>query len=266
VDFTADSRLDWVRQFAAWSLPIPAITPFVSDGSNWIKLETAQVAGSAKYRVAYARLCRALNEDKIHQGTILTAVGAGSSSRSLAAAGKVLGLKVELHASAGLPASTRRRLTSTGARIIAHSEDRSLQEIVTDVRRRAERHGHWFLDPDDPVPFAEAYDALAQELLVQIFRHCRKAPPILVCPMETGRLLWRVGRHLKQALPDLRTVGVTFGSPPAQSRGAADEVVSVEPDARPICRSGRSLGLGGTACYRLVRQRDWKNAVILAPG
>jgi cysteine synthase len=266
VDFTADSRLDWVRQFAAWALPVPTVTPFVGDASPWLKLETAQIAGSAKYRVVHGLLCSALLEDRIHQGTILTAVGATSLARSLAYAGKLLGLKVELHAPAELPAPARRALSATGARIVAHPGERSPEDLLAEVRRRAERHGHWLLDPADPVPFADAYESLAQELLIQIFRACRKAPRTLVCPIKSGRLLWRVGRRLKQALPNLRTVGVTFGPRPARPCGAIDHIEQVERETRPMRRNGHSLGLGGTACYRLVRRREWKDVVILAPG
>jgi hypothetical protein len=59
---------------------------------------------------------------------------------------------------------------------------------------------------------------------------------------------------------------VVLGSSPGPAPDVADLVERVELDSRVLRRKGASLGAGGTACYRLALQRNWSNAVLLAPG
>ncbi len=266
MDYTADSRLEWVHRFAAAALEAPAATPFLPTDSSWIKFETAQIFGSVKYRVVHARLLQAIAAGKIHERSILQTLGSGGLAAALARAGQRLGLPVELHASATLPVSRRRHLEAAGARVVLHPPGRSRSDLLDELRRRATQHGHWQLDPDDPLTFAEAYEALGQELLVQICRDCRTLPQILLCPVGSGTLIRLVGRRLKQGLPHLKTVGVTLNSEASVPSGVADALERVEADARPKSRLGRSLGVGGTACLRLLRRKNWRGVVILAPG
>jgi cysteine synthase len=266
LDYTADSRLEWVHRFAGAALESPAITPFLHADGSWLKLETTQILGSVKYRIVHARLLQAMAAGRIHQGSILTTLGSGSLGDALAGAGKRLGLGVELHASAGLPVWRRRQLEASGARVLLHPPQLGRKELLKQLRRRATQHGHWHLDPDDPLSFAEAYESLGQEILVQICRDCRLVPRILLCPAGSGKMIRLVGRRLKQALPDLKTVAVTMNPDSSMPPGVADVVERVEPETRPMRRLGHSLGLGGTACLRLVRRRNWKGVVILAPG
>jgi len=266
LDYTADSRLEWVHRFAGAALDAPAVTPFLDADGHWLKLETAKIFGSVKYRMVHASLLQAIAAGRIHQGSILMTLGANSLGEALALAGKRLGLGVELHASADLPASRQRQLEACGARVLLHPPQRSRTDLLKELRQRAKQHGHWHLDPDDPLSFAEAYESLGQELLVQICRDCRMVPRILLCPAGSGKLIRLVGRRLKLALPQLKTIAVTANPVSSMPAGIADVVERVEPEARPLRRLGRSLGLGGTACVRLLRRRNWKGVVILAPG
>jgi cysteine synthase len=265
VDFTADPTLDWVNQFAAWALPLPLITPLTDEGPLRLKLETLQISGSAMYRAVHTRLVCAINDGQIHPGTILTGLGCDTTGRALVEAGKRLGLKVELHASATTPPFLRRRLESTGAQVVVHPSARSAEHLLEQIRWRSHRYGHWFLDPSDPASFNEAYEALGQELVIQLYRS-GQMPRYFVCPVVGGTLVRMVGRRLKQAFPDITTVGVVLGSDPLPAAEVADLLVHAEPDAREVRRKGASLGAGGTACYRLALERNWRNAVLLAPG
>ncbi len=265
MDFTADPTLDWVNQFAAWALPLPVITPLTEEGSLRLKLETLQISGSALYRAVHARLVHAVNDGQIHPGSILMGVGSDAGGRALADAGKRLGLKVELHVSAASSPFARRRLEATGAQIILHSSAQSAEHLLDQIRWRSRRYGHWFLDPSDPTAFHEAYESLGQELVIQIYRSLT-VPRYFICPVLDGTLLRMVGRRLKQAFPDLTTVGVILGSDPAPDPGVADTLERAELDPRVIRRKGASLGPGGTACYRLAEQRQWRKAILLIPG
>jgi cysteine synthase len=265
VDFTADPTLDWVNQFAAWALPMPAITPLVEDASLRLKLETFQHSGTAMYRAVHARLVRAINDGQIHPGTILTGVGCDATGRALVEAGKRLGLKVELHASAATSPFTRRRLEEMGAQIVLHPAARSAEHLLDRIRWRSRRYGHWFLDPQDPESFNEAYETLGQEIVIQLYRDRQTSPRYFLCPVSSGTMIRMVGRRLKQAFPDLTTVGVVRGSDPRPNPDVADLLERGESDLRVMQRKGASLGVGGTACYRLALQRRWRNAVILVP-
>jgi cysteine synthase len=267
VDFTADPTLDWINQFAAWALPLPAVTPLLEDASLRLKLETLQISGTAQYRAIHSRLLQAINDGRIHPGTILTGVGCGAASRALVEAGKRLGLKVELHASSASSSSfTRRRLEAAGAKIILHPAARSADHHLDQVRWRSQRYGHWFLDPYDPESFQEAYELLGQELVIQLYRSCKTPPRYFICPVAGGSLIQVVGRRLKQAFPDLTTIGVVLGTEPPPDPDVADILERTERDARVMRRRGAPLGVAGTACYRLALERSWRNAVLLAPG
>ncbi|HVE39147.1 MAG TPA: pyridoxal-phosphate dependent enzyme [Planctomycetota bacterium] len=265
MDFTADPTLDWVNQFAAWALPLPLITPLTEEGSLRLKLETLQISGSAIYRAVHARLLHAVNDGQIHPGTILMGVGGNATGRALVEAGKRLGLKVELHASTAPSPFARRRLEGTGAQVIVHSSAKSTEHLLDQIRWRSRRYGHWFLDPGDPTSFHEAYESLGQELVIQLYRSMT-VPRTFVCPVLDGTLIRVVGRRLKQAFPDLTTVGVILGSDPVPDPDVADLIERTEIDPRVMRRKGASLGAGGAACYRLAGQRDWRNAVLLIPG
>jgi len=265
VDFTVDPTLDWVNQFAAWALPLPLITPLTEEGPLRLKLETLQISGTAMYRAVHTRLVHAINDGQIHPGTILTGVGCDATGRALVQAGKRLGLKVELHASATTPPFARRRLEATGAQIVVHPSAKSAEHLLEQIRWRSRRYGHWFLDPGNPASFNEAYESLGQELVIQLYRICQ-TPRYFVCPVVSGTLVQVVGRRLKQAFPDLTTVGVILGSDPRPNPDVADLLERGEIDSRLLRRKGASLGVGGTACYRLALQRNWRNAVVLIPG
>jgi cysteine synthase len=266
LDFTADPTLDWVNQFAAWALPLPVITPLVEDPLGFLKLETLQISGSAQYRAVHGRLVRAINDGQIHPGTILTGVDGDGGSQALVGAGKRLGLKIEIHVSDASSPSHRRRLATAGARVVLHSRTRSPEQRLDLIRWRSRRYGHWFLDPNDPGLVHDAYESLGQELVIQIYRRCKTLPRHFLCPVAGGNLNQIVGRRLKQAFPGLTTVGVILGSDPAPHPEAADLLVRMERFPRTLRRRGASLGVGGTACYWLARLRNWRNAIILAPG
>ncbi len=265
MDFTADPTLDWVNQFAAWALPLPLITPLTEEGPLRLKLETLQISGSAMYRAVHSRLVCAINDGQIHPGTILTGVGCDATGRALVEAGKRLGLKVELHVSATTPPFIRRRLEATSAQIVLHPSAKSAEHLLEQIRWRSRRYGHWFLDPNDPASFNEAYEALGQEMVIQLYRS-GQTPRYFICPVVSGTLIRVVGRRLKQAFPDLTTVGVILGTDPAPGPAVADLLECGEIDSRLLRRKGASLGVGGTTCYRLALQRNWRNAVLLAPG
>jgi cysteine synthase A len=265
LDFTADPTLDWVNQFAAWALPLPQVTPLIEDASSLLKLETLQISGTAKYRVVHARLVQAINDGQIHPGSILMGVGLGSGSQALVEAARRLGLKVEIHAPTASSPSTRRRFAAAGAQVIPHPGARTVGCLLDLVRWRSRRHGHWFLDPSDLGAFNDAYESLGQELVIQLYRRCKTPPRYFLCPVASGRLIQGVGRRLKQAFPDLTTVGVILGDDPVPPADAADRFERAERDSRVLRRKGVSLGVGGTACSRVARQRNWGNAVILAP-
>jgi cysteine synthase len=263
------------------SIPPPLRTPLIRAGPLWIKAESAQRTGSAKYRMVAAKVDAALRSGRISDGTTLAEVTAGSTGVALAELGRALGLPVELHAYESIAPEKKAAIEERGARLVLHPASVPVSAMLDAVRRAVASGRTWHLNQYDRSSTVAAYGELADELLGQL-RELNSPPRIFLCPVGTGGLIQGIGAALRGAFPGIRVValepeaGATIdgirntelvhqGPDDPYDKCFPDEVLRVPAPATIVAVAGRSLGESSTAAFLAASSRGWESTLILAP-
>src|SRR4029078_5280112 len=109
------------------------------------KPEQGQRGGSVKYRMVYAKVQKALRQGVITPRTKLVEVTSGSTGVALALAGKLLGLKVEVHAYASISKDKRSRILEHGANLVLHPNTIGVDDLLDRVRAQIRDGVCWHL-------------------------------------------------------------------------------------------------------------------------
>jgi cysteine synthase len=267
---------------AVASIPAPLRTPLIRAGPLWIKAESAQRTGSAKYRMVAAKVDAALRAGRISDGTTLTEVTSGSTGVALAEVGRALGLPVELHAYETIAPEKKAAIQERGARLLLHPTSVPVSSLLDAVRRASAAGRTWHLNQYDRSSTPAAYRELAEELVRQVPELSSAAPQVFLCPVGTGGLIQGVGAVLRQAFPGIRVVAlepqagvgidgirntelVHLGPEDPYDRGFPDEVVRVRAPGTTLAVAGLPLGESSTAAFLAASARDWSSTLILAP-
>jgi cysteine synthase A len=263
------------------SIPAPLRTPLIRAGPLWIKAESAQRTGSAKYRMVAAKVEAALRAGQISDATTLAEVTSGSTGVALAFVGKALGLPVEVHAFETIAPEKKAAIEERGARLVLHPASRPVSAMLEDVRRAVATGRVWHLNQYDRSSIVAAYGGLAEELLEQL-RELGRPPQIFLCPVGTGGLIQGIGAALRGAFAGIRVVSlepqagstidgirntelVHHGAGDPYDRGFPDEVLRVPSPATSVALGGRPLGESATAAFLAASSRGWESTLILAP-
>ena len=264
----------------AVELPPPLETPLLKCGSIWVKPEQGQRGGSVKYRMVYAKVRKALQEGAITPRTRLVEVTSGSTGVALAFAGKLLGLKVEVHAYASISAEKRSRILEHGANLVLHPNTSGVDDLLARVRAQVRDGTHWHLGQYERESTAAAYEDLGRELVGQL-RAQNAAPRAFVCPVGTGGLIQGLGALLRASFPGLQVVAVEpeAGAVIDGTRNTElyrlendpydaqfpDEVVRVGRPSNRWRMEGVALGESASAAFEVACSRAWGSTVIVAP-
>jgi threonine dehydratase len=201
-------------------------------GELWLKLENLQVTGSFKVRGAVNRLTR-ISPDKRAAGVL--AASAGNHAQAVAWAAR----KLEMHATLFMPRE------APLAKIAAVREyggevrlvEGSLEEAFVEARAQAEETGGTFVHAfDDPAVIA-GQGTLGLELL-------RQVPDIacVVVPIGGGGLISGIAIALREALPDVRIVGVQSDTVAPYAGVTASGVPSTICDGIAVKKPGEITG------------------------
>jgi len=264
----------------ALELPPPLETPLLKCGNIWVKLEHGQRSGSVKYRMVYAKVRKAMQEGRITPRTKLVEVTSGSTGVALALAGKMLGLKVEVHAYASISSEKRARILEHGAELVLHPNALAVGELLERVRALVRDQGCWHLGQYERESITAAYEDLGRELLSQLQAQ-KAAPRAFVCPVGTGGLIQGLGTLLRTSFPGLQVVAVEpeAGVVLEGTRNTdlyrlendpydahfPDEVIRVGRPSNRWRMEGVSLGESASAAFEVACSRAWDSAVIVAP-
>lgn len=264
---------------SALELPPPRETPLLRSGNVLVKPELWQWTQSVKYRMAYAKVERAIGQGLLLENTTLVEVTSGSTGAALAFIGRTLGLGVELHAYESISPRRRAQIEGFGAKVVLHPSDTPVDRLLEMVRSRVQTGGTWHLDQYDRDSTAACYDGLADELLSQL--RDAEAPEAFVCPVGTGGLIQGVGARLRKEYPGIRVVAVEpapgvsiegtrntdclhLGELDPYDRDFPDEVLRVpHPDRRSV--GGVALGESASAALAVLEARTFGPAVIVGP-
>ena len=196
-----------------------------------IKPETLQRTGSFKFRGAYNKIRRLVEEGPKPKAVV--AFSSGNHAQGVAAAAALLGLPATIVMPADAPAIKINNTKALGAEVIAYDRYRQDREQV--AKKLADERGAAIVRPyDDPDVIAGqgtigreiAADALALGL----------TPDIALVPAGGGGLIAGTGLALKHALPTIKIYGCEpAGFDDTRRSLEAGERVANAPDARSIC-------------------------------
>ena len=264
------------------SIPAAVRTPLLRAGPLWIKAESAQRTGSAKYRMVAAKVEGALRTGRVSDGTTLAEVTSGSTGVALATVGRLVGLPVELHAYRTIAPDKKSAIEELGARLVLHPESVPVPSLLDRIRRAVASGGTWHLNQYERSSTVAAYRDLGVELIQQ-WRELKSPPPsVFLCPVGTGGLIQGVGAALRDAFPGIRVVAlepqagsaidgirntqlVYQGPEDPYDRDFPDEVLRVPEPTTTLAVGGVSLGESSTAAFLAASARDWESTLILAP-
>jgi cysteine synthase len=264
------------------ALPPPHCTPMVRSGACWLKLEGCQTTGSVKYRMVYAKVTAALAAGLLHPHSVLTEVTAGSTGVALAYVGGLLGLRVVLHAYEDACAQKCAQMRAHGAEVILHPLTTPMPHLLGQIAEQVRQHGYWHLNQYQRQSHRQAYQALGQEIVQQLYNLGGQEPKIFACPVGTGGLIQGVGTFLRQDFPHLQVVAVepepTATIPGMRNTqvlhmGAEDPYDLSFPDCRQTVLppteashvQGFKLGSSAAAVYGMVSQKAWQDVLMIAP-
>ncbi len=263
-------------------LPDPVRTPLLRRGGLRVKAEVKQWSGSVKYRMVYAKVCRALREGVLEPGTVLAEVTSGSTGVALAYVGRLLGRRVELHTTPGIAADKRERILSQGAKLVVHPEGTDVGALLEELRRKSEKGGLWHLGQYDRASLVFAYEDLGRELLDQLVAEGGEPPSVFACPVGTGGLIQGVGAALRGAYPGIRVVAIEpragecidgirntellhLGAGDPYDRDFPDEVIRMGRPRTPGFIQGIPLGESGTAVLEALAARAGGELLMISP-
>lgn len=271
-----------LRDIAIRALPVPKLTTLLHFASVAVKIESEQWAGTAKYRMVYSKLAKALYSPHFEKDSILTEASAGSTGVALAFAGRHLGFPVEIHAYEGMSSLKCRLIDGFGAKLVFHPRTKPFPEILATIRTRVQQGTHWHLDQMDRNSLLDSYISLGAETVMQWTKTNDRPPTVFVCPVGTGGLLMGVGRILREAFPKIRVVALEpqrgthieglrnanemhLGAADPYALDFPDERVEVSPPPYLGEIGSTPLGQSATAAWDLIRQRGWERAIFIAP-
>lgn len=263
-------------------IPPARSTPLLAGSGIWVKSESVQWTGSAKYRMVAWKLRRAIARGEIRRSSTLTEVTAGSTGVALAHLGGILGLPVELHAYESISASKRRAIEERGGRLIFHPTGTPVPDLLDLVRRRHAAGSHWHLDQYDRASIASSYSDLGAELSGQLRERAVPQPRVFICPVGTGGLIQGVGGVLRNEFPGIRVIALEpvagavidgirnteqghQGAADPYDRSFPDETIRVPRPERLTDVEGVRLGESSTAAFEAARAGAWGPTVVLAP-
>lgn len=261
------------------------------------KLEYFNPLGSAKDRVAYAIISKALKEGKIDKDTVIIEPTSGNTGIGLAFVTATLGMKLVLTMPDTMSMERRKIVSALGADIVLTPGAEGMAGAINKANELAAAYGNAMVAGQfDNFANPEIHKETTAE---EIWRDTDGAVDIFIATAGTGGTVSGVGAGLKAKNSNIKIIAVEPASSPVLSGGKAgahkiqgigagfipkvmnldivDEIITVEDDAafetaREIAKSdGVLVGISsGAALYAALKvaQREenkGKNIVVLLP-
>ncbi|HKA86953.1 MAG TPA: pyridoxal-phosphate dependent enzyme [Haliangiales bacterium] len=217
-------------------------TPLVRWGDARVKLENLQNTGSFKVRGAALRL-GALRDDERARGVV--AASAGNHGLGVAAAGRALGIRVEIIVPRTAPEVKRRGIAALGATVVEAGA--GYDEAERAARARAAVTGAVFVSAyDDPWVQWGNGGTLAEEILEQ-------APDVkrVACPVGGGGMISGMAQVL--APRGVQLIGVQPAANCAMSESLRLGRALTEYEGRPTLAEGCE-GAVATSTFEICRR------------
>jgi len=196
-----------------------------------IKPETLQRTGSFKFRGAYNKIRRLVEEGPKPKAVV--AFSSGNHAQGVAAAAALLGLPATIVMPADAPAIKINNTKALGAEVIAYDRYRQDREQV--AKKLADERGAAIVRPYDDPDIIAGQGTIGREIAADALA-LGLTPDIALVPAGGGGLIAGTGLALKHALPTIKIYGCEpAGFDDTRRSLEAGERVANAPDARSIC-------------------------------
>ena len=191
----------------------------------YAKLETLNLTGSIKDRMALHILERAYERGEIQAGDTIAEATSGNTGIALSAVGRALGHDVRIYMPDWMSAERKMLIQSLGATIVSVSaEEGGFLGSIARAEAYAEEFGNVFLSRqfDTQSNVLAHAETTGPEIASQL-ASLERTPTAFVAGVGTGGTVMGVGRYLRQHAPDAK-------------------VHPLEPANSPTLRTGSKVG------------------------
>jgi cysteine synthase A len=184
----------------------------------YVKLESFNIGGSVKDRIALNMINAAEAEGKIKPGDTLLEVTSGNTGIGLALVAAVKGYKLVIVMGDNVSLERRQLARAYGAEVVIVTSVGGIKPSFDKAAELVAQYGYFevkqFENPHNP----EAHELTTGPEIVEAFGG--RVPDALVAGVGTGGTITGTGGYLKKLRPDIR-------------------IVAVEPDASPVLSGGK---------------------------
>lgn len=261
-----------------------------------VKIESFNVAGSVKDRVALEMINEAERSGKLKKGGVIIEPTSGNTGIGLACIAAVRGYKLIIVMPDTMSEERRKVIKAYGAEIVLTDGKKGMKGSIEKAEELSREIENSFIAGqfENPANTRAHYKTTAPE----IWEAAKGEVDYFIAGVGTGGTISGVGKYLKEKKPEIKVIAVepkkspvlsksTAGSHNIQGIGAGfvpkildtniyDEVIAVSDEdainmGKELCRKeGLSVGISsGAAVYAAVEKAkeldDEKNIVVLLP-
>ncbi|MDO4730639.1 MAG: cysteine synthase A [Clostridia bacterium] len=261
-----------------------------------VKIESFNVAGSVKDRVALEMINEAEKSGKLKKGGVIIEPTSGNTGIGLACIAAVRGYKLIIVMPDTMSEERRKVIKAYGAEIVLTDGKKGMKGSIEKAEELSREIENSFIAGqfENPANTRAHYKTTAPE----IWEAAKGEVDYFIAGVGTGGTISGVGKYLKEKKPEIKVIAVepkkspvlsksTAGSHNIQGIGAGfvpkildtniyDEVIAVSDEdainmGKELCRKeGLSVGISsGAAVYAAVEKAkeldDEKNIVVLLP-
>ncbi|MDR3303015.1 MAG: cysteine synthase A [Treponema sp.] len=201
--------------------PVVGLRRLVPAGSAtvYVKLESFNIGGSVKDRIALNMINEAEKEGRIRPGDTLLEATSGNTGIGIALVAAVKGYKAVIVMGDSVSRERRQLIEAYGAEVVIVSSVGGIKPSLEKVAELVEKHGYFevkqFENPHNP----EAHALTTGPEIVEAFGG--RVPDAFVAGIGTGGTITGVGHYLKQHSPNIRIIAVEPDASAVLSGGAA---------------------------------------------
>lgn len=182
-------------------------TPIIKYQGLFIKLESFNLAGSIKDRVANQMIEQLIKENKIERSSTVIEVTSGNTGIAIAMFCALKRLKCIIIMLDNVNQEKIRILKAYGAEVLLTPADKGMPYAFEIAKTLSEEKGYIYLNQFDNYQNIIAHEQTAQEI-IDDFEEKGLSLDYLVCGMGTCGTIVGIAKVLKKHFPTLKVIGV----------------------------------------------------------
>lgn len=188
---------------------------FKLESHIFAKMESFNLTGSIKDRVALSMLCDAEEKGLIQKGSTIIEPTSGNTGIGLSAIGKAKGYEVIIVMPDTFSIERRKLIQGYGAKVVLSEGKLGMQGAIDKANQLAkELNGYIPSQFTNPANVLAHYKTTGPEIYETL-----SDIDILIAGIGTGGTITGTGKYLKQKNPDIKIIGVEPSSSPFLTKG-----------------------------------------------